>query len=475
MDPPGWYCFSIQPRLAEWDGVAWTGADHAAVAGPMLSGPPAAFAFVGQPWFRWMVLGQALCILPAILSGSTGNAWWSCISVVGYAAFMGGAVLLVARFLELDRLPGRRTLTWIGIGSGVAAFGIAVGLEVVSNSRFGLSTTLWLAGPIEEGGKLLVPFLLLVFGAPRFKVPRVGLYLVLVGGATVGVIEGVEYQVRPEFPWAHLEMALVRPSAELLHIFVTGFAAAVIWLAAWRRKRAVTSAGVVAFLIAVGIHSFHDGIVTFFHVSPRSFNSTLAQTLHDAIDKGLSGAAFSFVIAALLYLLARHGTRELTAPGDIAACPPPWRPQIKSWGCDRPPVEATYIDPWSPYVQYAPSGPAALFGSPAQYLAPAYAMPAPQPVPSIDLPVREPLSSPVAVASRPPVSTLPASLTLPPPPVRPPVRPPPVPPPMPPPMPPPIAPAGWYPIGGDPWHQGWWDGAAWSRTHRWDGHQWVPT
>jgi hypothetical protein len=441
-DPPGWYCFSIQPKLAEWDGVAWTGMDHAAVAGPVLPGPPAAFAFVRQPWFRWMVVGQALCVLPAILSGSTGSGWWSWISAVGYLAFMGGAVLLVGRFLELDRLEGRRALTWIGIASGAVAFGTGFGLEVLSNSVVGWPTTLWLTGPIEEGGKLLVPFLLLVFGAPRFRIPRVGLYLVLVSGATVGVLEGVEYEVRPEFPWAHLEMALVRPSAELLHVFVAGFAAAVIWLAAWRRKRAVTVAGAVAFSIAICIHSFHDGVITFFHVDPKSFNATLAQTLREAIDKGLSGAAFALVIAALLYLLARHGARELTAPGDIVNCPPPWRPQIKAWGCDRPVAEATAVDPWSAYGHYVPSGPAALFGSPAHYVAPAYGVPSPRPVPLYGVPV------PYGVPSFAPLPPL---------------------------LPPPLAPPGWYPVGGDPGLQGWWTGVTWTRTHRWDGHQWVPT
>ena len=454
-DPPGWYCFSIQPRLAEWDGVAWTGTDHAAMAGPILPGPPTAFAFVGQPWFRWMLIGQVLCILPAILSGSTGSAWWSCISIVGYVAFMGGAVLLVGRFLELDQLEGRRALTWIGIASGVVAFGAGFGTEVLSNSRFGLSTTLWLTGPIEEGGKLLVPFLLLAFGAPRFKVPRVGLYLVLVCAATVGVIEGVEYEVRPAFPWAHLEMALVRPSAELLHVFVTGFAAAIIWLAAWRRKRAVTVAGAVAFLIAVGIHSLHDGIITLFHVDPRPFNSTLAQTVHDAIDKGVPEAAYALVVAALLYLLARHATRELTAPGDIATCPPPWRPQIKSWGHIRPVTRVPAVTTWSPYVSYAPAEPAAAYGSPAQYVAPAYGVPAPRPVPSIAVPVTSPLSSLSAIVDRPVTPTLGLAIS--------------------PPIPPPIPPPGWYPMGGDPLFQGWWNGAAWSRTSHWNGLRWVPT
>ena len=246
QDRPGWYCFSSQPRLAEWDGVAWSGATHTAVAGPVLPGPPAVFAFVRQRWFRWMVLGQALTVLPALLSGATGSAWWSWISVFGYVAFLAGSVMVVTRFLGLDRIEGLRVLTWIGITSGVVAFGVGFGLETVVDHVAGWSTTLWLTGPIEEGGKLLVPLLLLAYGAPRFKLPRVGLYLVLVSGATVGVLEGVEYEGRPGFAWAHLQMAMLRPSSELLHVFVTGFAAAVIWLAAWRRGRVLTAAGVVA-------------------------------------------------------------------------------------------------------------------------------------------------------------------------------------------------------------------------------------
>jgi len=335
-EPPGWYCFSDQPRLAEWDGTVWTGTTHVATAGPMLPGPPPAFAFLLQPWFRWMAVGQALVILPGLLSGSTGNALWSWLSAIGYLAFLTGSVLLVTRFLELDQLDGMRLLTWIGIGSGVVAFGVGFGLEILSDTAFARPTTLWLAGPIEEGGKLLVPFLLLVFGSRRFAVPRVGLYLVLVCGATVGVLEGVEYEARPDFPWAHLQMALLRPSAELLHVFVAGFAAAVIWLAAWRRGRALTGAGAVAFLVAAGIHSLHNGMITFFHVDPKQFNATLARSLREAIDKGLVGAVPALLIAGLLYLLVRHGARELTGPGDIVPSPPPWRPRIKPWGCDVP-------------------------------------------------------------------------------------------------------------------------------------------
>ena len=208
-DPPGWYCFSLRPALAEWDGVAWTGSAHSAAAGPFLPGSPGAFSFVRQPWFRWMAVGQALAILPAVLSGTTGIAAWSGLSVIGYLAVMAGAVMVVDRYLELDRVEGLRSLTWIGIGSGVAAFGVGLGLELLVDHLFGWATTLWLTGPIEEGAKLLVPFLLLVVGARRFAHPGIGLYLVLVCGATVGVIEGVEYQVRPDFAWAHQQLSLM--------------------------------------------------------------------------------------------------------------------------------------------------------------------------------------------------------------------------------------------------------------------------
>ena len=410
QDPPGWYCFSVRPRLAEWDGVAWTGTTHAAVAGPVLPGPPHGFAFVRQRWFRWVVLGQALTVLPAILSGTTGGAWWSWISVLGYLAFMAGSVMVVTRYLELDRIAGRRALTWIGIGSGVVAFGVGFGLETLVDHVAGWSTTLWLTGPIEEGGKLLVPLLLLAFGAPVFKIPWVGLYLVLVSGATVGVLEGAEYEARPEFAWAHLQMAMVRPSAELLHVFVTGFAAAVIWLAAWRRRRTVTGAGIVAFLIAAGIHSLHDGVITFFDVRPPSFNSTLAHAFRQAIEQGLSGAAVALVLALLFYLLARHGARELTAPGRIATCPPPWRPQVKNWGCDPAPLPEAPVVPWPGSGSTGPVG-------------------APWPVPFTQA------WSPVTVPT--------------------------------------VAPPGWYAIGGDPALQGWWTGTTWLRILRWDGNRWM--
>ena len=354
---PGWYCYAARPALAAWDGVAWTGDRHATCAAPLLAGPPGALAFLRSRWFTFLLLGQALVVLPALLSGTTGNARWAWISVVGYLSFLTGGVLVVTRFLGIDGLPGHRTLTWIGIGSGVVASGVGIGLEVLVDHTAGWAATLWMTGPIEESAKLAVPVGLLVFGARRFALPTVGLYLVLVSGATVGVLEGVEYEARPEFAWAHLQMALVRPTAELFHVFVTGFAAGVIWLAAWRRGRTVTGAGVVAFLVAVSIHSVNDGIVTLFRRRPPTFGSALGQTLHEALVRGLGGLAFSLVLTLLYFLLVRHSARELTGPGRIAACPPPWRPQIKRWGCDPGTAPVAAAVPWVGAVPVRPPGP----------------------------------------------------------------------------------------------------------------------
>jgi hypothetical protein len=177
----------------------------------------------------------------------------------------------------------------------------------------------------------------------------------------------------------------------------------------------------VAFLIAAGIHSFHDGVITVFGVRPRSFDESLAQTFREALGRGLAGGAFAAVLAAFLYLLARHGARELTAPGAVGSCPPPWRPRIKTWGCEPVPV--------------APAVPVA----PVAYWS-AAALPIP-PAPPV-VPFRAPATVP-AIAWVP----VPAPTT---------------------------APPGWHEVGGDPSRQGWWTGSTWTRLHWWDGNRWRP-
>ena len=420
-DAPGWYPFRASPQLAEWDGTVWTGATGQSTYVPALPGPPTPFAFCRERWFAWIVVGQVLVLLPALVSGWTGNAWWSLLSVPGYAAAMVGGVLVVVRYLRLDQVERLGRLTLLGIGCGLAGFAVGLVLELTFSHTLGIDTTLWLAGPIEEGAKLLVPFLLLIFASRRFADPRVGLYLVLVSGATFGTIEGAEYETRPTPAWAHLELAIVRPGAEMLHVFLTGFAAAVIWLAAWRRGRAFTRSGIGAFALAAGIHSFHDGLATFFHFSTRQYNQSLAHTFGTAVQLGLSALVPSLAVAAALYLLARHAIRELTPPGEIDRCPPHWRPQVRQWGCDRAPAGSPVGGTWDPYGHGPAYGPAyvGVYG----------------------------LNSPGATPTYPP-----APVATPPP-----------------------SPVGWYPVQGEPGMRAWWDGSAWTGYIRWDGFAWRPT
>jgi hypothetical protein len=122
-----------------------------------------------------MLAGQVLVIPPALASGYTDRGLWSWLSAIGYVAFMVGALQVMVRYLPTGRLAGLRGLTLIGVASGLVGFGIGFGLESIVDHSFGITTTLWSTGPIEEGGKLLIPFLLLAFGSERFKDPLVGL------------------------------------------------------------------------------------------------------------------------------------------------------------------------------------------------------------------------------------------------------------------------------------------------------------
>jgi len=450
-DVPGWYCYRPLPALAEWDGTAWTGSTHEAAAAPVLAGPPRPFAFLRQSWVWWIVAGQVLVIPPAVASGVTGDAAWSWLSTPGYAAFLIGTVQVMVRYLPVRRLPRLGGLTAIGVAGGALGFAIAFGLETVIEHRYGLATTLWATGPIEEGAKLLVPFALLVFGSSRFADPLAGLYLVLVSGGTTGAIEGIEWESRTRHVWLHLQLALVRPAAEIPHVFVTGFAGAVIWLAAWRRGRAVTLAGAAAFLVAVGLHSLHDGFITLFGVSPEPTPASIAQTAGQAVGKGIAGGFSALGIGIAAFMLGRHGARELSPPSSVAPAPPPWRPQIKTWGA----VDPVRWQPPRPAGQPAP-GAYGGYGGGVPVMGPPTAAPVVRPPPPPALPllappllVPAPLPPPVPTAVAAPAPVAVPSLPV-----------------------PRAGPPGWYPVDGDPCRTAWWSGVAWSPPLRWDGAAW---
>ena len=475
-DPPGWYCFRPVPALAEWDGTAWTGSTHYAAAAPVLAGPPKPFAFLRQSWVWWIVAGQILVIPPAVASGVTGNAVWSWFSAPGYIAFLIGTVQVMARYLPIGRLPHLGRLTAIGVGGGLVGFGLAFVLESVIDHRYGITATLWSTGPIEESAKLLVPFALLVFGSSRFADPLTGLYLVLVSGGTTGAVEGIEWESRTRYVWLHLQLALVRPAAEIPHVFVTGFAGAVIWLAAWRRGRAVTLAGTVAFLLAVGLHSLHDGFITLFGVSPQPSRASIPTSAGHAVALGIGGLISALGIGIAAFMLGRHGARELSPPSSVASAPPPWRPQIKTWGAVDP-VRILAPLPVG-YQAYPGHGVQSGYGvESGNGVQSGYAVPVPPAVVHPSLPPPPLIPTLVtAPASAPPPTDAPAALpTFAP---RSAMAAPPAPPSAPPPavVPtlagPATAPPGWYPVGGDASRAAWWNGTAWSAPMRWDGSAW---
>lgn len=338
----GTYPFGAPEVVATWDGHAWDGhaeddsEDHTDQAEvPTWQRRP--LPFLSKRWFWLMVLGALLVFLPAWLASGTDSKPLAVTSVVGFAVFMSGSVLIVGQHVRFHQLAAARSLVGWGIAAGVVGFAIANVLESVVEPRvtsFGVE--LWLAGPVEETAKLLVPVALLAFGGARFKDPRAGLLLGLISGAVFGVLEGVLYVAGNASGYGIAYYGLVRPTAELMHPWLTGFAAAVIWLAAWRAGRTVTAAGVIAWLAAIALHSLHDGIATIgTTASPAVLSfSELTPSLW-AEAAALNG--YNILWAVILFLICRHAARELVPPDAIADNPPHWRPQLKQWGV-RPAV-----------------------------------------------------------------------------------------------------------------------------------------
>jgi hypothetical protein len=230
----------------------------------------------------------------------------------------------------------------IGLISGIVSVGIAYIVELVVQNLLGINALLWLVGPIEETSKLLVPIICLAFGVKEIKDPRSGLLAVLISAGVFGLGEGAIYQTKAGYlithSWLPLQMAILRPASEIPHMFMAGFAAAVIWLAAYHRKRVITVAGVVAFLLAAGLHSVHDGVSTFVHQakgnSIQGF-STSSHSLSQSIYVGIGGLFLGLLFAFPVYILLRHSARELVPPEAVNHNSKHWRPKIKHWGIHK--------------------------------------------------------------------------------------------------------------------------------------------
>lgn len=330
------YPYGPENATAGWDGHAWDGMPVEAPGTPAVPVPKHGFLpFLRHRWFWFMVIGQVLVLVPAYLASASDSRPIAVLSIVGFAVFMSGSVLILVPHLRLDALfDFRRLLVW-GVVAGTVAVVIAHTVEQYLLPKVvSFKGELWLSGPVEETSKLLVPVLLLAFGSAVFKDPRAGLLLTVVSGATFGVLEGVLYTAWLGADWGKFFMGIMRPISELGHPFWTGFAGALIWLGAWRRQRLLTAVGLVGYLVAMAQHSIHDGISTF---GKGAANNTAdyASLTSGLVSEGIVLAVLSLAWAVIGYLILRHAARELVPPQAIPGNTRHWRPQIKGWGLPK--------------------------------------------------------------------------------------------------------------------------------------------
>jgi RsiW-degrading membrane proteinase PrsW (M82 family) len=331
----GLYPIGRRDIVAGWDGAAWTGTTS---TDPSATAPAAwhrgFLPFLRHRWFWLVVVGSLLAAPMGLVASTTGSRWWVFAAIPGTVIAMWGGVELIWRHMSRGRDVPRTIVVW-GVVAGVVASALAIAVENLLEPKvFSFSVQLWLAGPVEETAKLLVPVLLLAFGAAVFKDPRLGMLTALISGATFGAIEAWLYAFYSH-GYAVFAMAAGRPINELLHIFLTGFAAAVIWLAAWRSHRVWTAAGVVAWLLAAAIHSLHDGTATLGGALPDKRALPDEATLSGGLSLLAAMLLAGLLWGVILFLLAKHSARELVPPEAVPSTPPSWRPRIARWGVPK--------------------------------------------------------------------------------------------------------------------------------------------
>lgn len=202
------HAFGPAGKTAGWDDHAWDGRPQEAPDVPEIPPPPRrVLPFLRHCWFWLVAAGQVLVVMPSM----TANRTWAWATLPGYILFMAGAVLIFDRHVKWADLPAFGKVLGAGLAGGLAAFLLARPIEGGIEPRvMPFSAELWMAGPVEETSKLLVPVLLLAFGGTVFKDPRAGLLMVLSSGAFFGVAEGVFYSTNA-VDYGVLSEAFTRP------------------------------------------------------------------------------------------------------------------------------------------------------------------------------------------------------------------------------------------------------------------------
>lgn len=339
-DAPGTYPTGLAGLARYWDGHAW---DVDPVSAPdvgALPQPPHSLRATRRFWSAVAALVVGVAIAAA--GGAQPEPVRTALLVVAAVVSTGGALVALTasvwrRLAILDVVREQswssRRLVGLGAAAGVLAVGIALGVELALGSVFGRDsvTVLFLAGPVEETAKLLLPVVLLVTLKARVGDPRVGFALVWVSGAVFGLVEGVEYVAglgpkSSHVPTGELAsvvqgaaMTAIRTLVELMHPMLTAAAAAALWLGLWRTGRLLTRTGVLAFVVAVVLHSVNDGVLG-------------GWAAH--ISAGLSLAG-SPIMLLVIYAVLRSRCRELAPPSRIADLPGRWRPAVRMSGAER--------------------------------------------------------------------------------------------------------------------------------------------
>jgi RsiW-degrading membrane proteinase PrsW (M82 family) len=300
------------PVERRWDGDVWTDDERPAPADaelPRHRRHP--LAFLRTPgWILALVYVATTIACVALVAEDphatrpSGIVW--ALPPLAFASsitVMVGAGLYFQRRLRFEQVGERGAAVAWGVVAGAVGVGVALLGEVALPTALGGDPDgwgwVWIAGPAEETGKLLVPVVLWYLG--RFRLPRQGFLLVVSSAATFGVIEAARYGLSPDkFSWN-------RGGGEILHVLLTGFVAAVAWRAAWRRPGWFTAAGVAAYLVAVALHSLNDAAVLD-RGGPKAFSLATA------------------VVVVVLYVLLKRSARQMVPPDNVDAVSPRWRP-----------------------------------------------------------------------------------------------------------------------------------------------------
>ena len=340
VDAPGTYPTGRAGLARSWDGHAWALA-------PVVDPDAAALAQPAHPlrltWRFWAAVAALVVgVVVAAVGGAQPEPLRATLLVVAAVVSTGGALLALTasvwrRLRISDTLVERGWSRWrlvgLGAASGALAVGIALGVELSLGSVFGRDsvTVLFLAGPVEETAKLVLPVVLLVAMKDRLADPRVGFALVWVSGAVFGLVEGVEYVAGLGPKSAHVPtgemasavqaaaMTAVRTLVELMHPMLTAAAGAALWLGLWRTGRLLTRTGVLGFVVAVLLHSINDGVLG-------------GWAAHVSAGLSLGGSP---VMLLVIYAVLRSRSRELVPPSRVSDQPRRWRPAAPEAAVDR--------------------------------------------------------------------------------------------------------------------------------------------